>query len=387
MELFIFQNVLYSEAFQAILAGHKVAAMQKLIQFSETEGVTDTPLTEFVVSLLANDENVLSRLAQENKKIGKDLYEFALTDIRTIFELCKQQADFRYKNSDNAPIFADAYCASIRNMTNAKTPELLLELLVTHYRTLGVGVFAKYIAFRFDGALHGIAQLDRSLTLDSLVGLEHQKQVLLENTRVLLSGKRANNVLLFGDRGTGKSSSIKAILNMFAPEGLRIVETQKQQIQALPGLIASLATRPQKYIVFLDDLSFEKQDAEYKALKTIMDGQLQAMPENVVIYATSNRKHLVKESWSDREGGDVHANDNMQETLSLAERFGISLIFSSPNQKEYLHIVAELLARDGIAMTAEIEKQAIVWQMNYGSKSPRCATQFVHAYRERETQK
>ena len=113
-----------------------------------------------------------------------------------------------------------------------------------------------------------------------------------------------------------------------------------------------------------------------------MDGQLQPMPDNVVIYATSNRKHLVKENWNDREGGDVHANDNMQETLSLAERFGISLVFSAPNQKEYLNIVAELLKRYDIEMNAEIERKAIVWQMNYGSKSPRCATQFVHAYRK-----
>ena len=132
-------------------------------------------------------------------------------------------------------------------------------------------------------------------------------------------------------------------------------------------------------------LSFEKQDADYKALKTLMDGQLQAMPKNVVIYATSNRKHLVKESWSDRQPDDVHANDNMQETLSLAERFGISLVFSLPNQKEYLQIVGELLARNGIEMTAEIEKQAMVWQMNYGSKSPRCATQCVYAYCQNRT--
>lgn len=382
MELFIFYNVLYNEAFKALIAGDRTPVMRRLIAFSELEGVTDAPLTEFIVSLLANDDNVLSRLAQENKQIGRDLYEFALADIRSVFGLISQNGGFAYTNSNNAPTYTHAYCASIRNMALAKTPEQLLELLILHYRQLGVGVFAKYIAFKFDGKLTGIKMIDHNITFDSLVGLDYQKQALIDNTKALLAGKRANNVLLFGDRGTGKSSSIKALLNMFANDGLRIIETQKQQIQALPELIAGLAPRPHKYIIFLDDLSFEKQDAEYKALKTVMDGQLQPMPDNVVIYATSNRKHLVKENWNDREGGDVHANDNMQETLSLAERFGISLVFSAPNQKEYLHIVAELLKRYGIEMNAEIERKAIVWQMNYGSKSPRCATQFVHAYRK-----
>ncbi len=382
MELFIFYNVLHNEALQAVIAGERTSAMRRLIEFSETEGVTEEPLTELIVSLLANDDNVLSRLAQENKQIGRDLYEFALADIRQIFGLINQDGGFAYANSNNAPVFADAYYASIHSMTLAKTPEALLDLLIAHYRQLGVGVFAKYIAFQFDGQLTGIEMIDTSVTFDSLIGLEYQKQVLIDNTKALLAGNRANNVLLFGDRGTGKSSSIKALLNMFAGDGLRIIETQKQQIQALPPLIAKLAPRPNKYIIFLDDLSFEKQDREYKALKTVMDGQLQPMPDNVVVYATSNRKHLVKESWNDREGGDVHVNDNMQETLSLAERFGISLVFSAPNQKEYLHIVATLLRRYGIEMDAEIERKAIVWQMNYGSKSPRCATQFVHAYRK-----
>ena len=385
MELFIFYNVLQHSTIQALLAGENVHTMRELITFSETEGITDLPLTELIVSLLANDENILSGLVQANRKVGKDLYEFALKDLRKIFTLFEKGAEFVYHNSKNASSFAQGYCTSIHNMTNAKTPEELLELLIAHYRLLGVGVFAKYIAFGFDGRVHGIAQIDREIVLDSLIGLVHQKKVLVENTEALLAGKQANNVLLFGDRGTGKSSCVKALLNLYASRGLRVIEVQKQQIHALAQLFSQLAAKPNQYIIFLDDLSFEKQDADYKALKTLMDGQLQAMPKNVVIYATSNRKHLVKESWSDRQPDDVHANDNMQETLSLAERFGISLVFSLPNQKEYLQIVGELLARNGIEMTAEIEKQAMVWQMNYGSKSPRCATQFVYAYCQNRT--
>lgn len=379
MELFIFYNVLNNEALKYLAAGDNLNVMRRLIAFSETEGVTDTPLTELIVSLLANDVNIISTLAQENKRIGSDLYRIACADLEQLLALAQEHSELQYHNSQNAAKYTEVYNVSIKNMTLAKTPQALLDLLIGHYKTLGGGIFAKYIAFRFDGTLEGIEHIDRTMTFDTLIGLEHQKQVLLENTKALLDGRRANNVLLFGDRGTGKSSSIKALLNLFYKDGLRIIETQKQQICKLPALLKELANRPQKFIIYLDDLSFEQQDAEYKMLKVVMDGQLQPLPDNVLIYATSNRKHLVKERWEDREGGDVHKNDNMQETLSLAERFGISLVFSAPNQKEYLNIVAELLKRENIEMTAEIEKQAIIWQMTYGSKSPRCATQFVHS--------
>ncbi len=379
MELFIFYNVLNNEALKYLAAGDNLNVMRRLIAFSETEGVTDAPLTELIVSLLANDENIVAALAREHKHIGSDLYRIACADLEQLLALAQEHSGLQYRNSKNASKFTEVYNVSIKNMTLAKSPQELLDLLIEHYKTLGGGIFAKYIAFRFDGTLEGIEQIDREVTFDSLIGLEHQKQVLLENTKALIDGRRANNVLLFGDRGTGKSSSVKALLNHFCGDGLRIIETQKPQICKLPALIKELAAHPQKFIIYLDDLSFEQQDAEYKALKIVMDGQLQPLPDNVLIYATSNRKHLVKESWADREGGDVHKNDNMQETLSLAERFGISLVFSSPNQKEYLHIVAELLKRRNIEMDADIEKQAIIWQMNYGSKSPRCATQFVHA--------
>ena len=145
-----------------------------------------------------------------------------------------------------------------------------------------------------------------------------------------------------------------------------------------------LGEKPHKYILFLDDLTFETHETEYRALKIAMEGQLQAMPQNVLIYATSNRRHLIRETWEDRRGEDVHVNDRMQETLSLAERFGISLVFSSPDQKEYLRIAEELLKRHGIEMTADIEKQALVWQMNYGGRSARCAKQFVASYASKE---
>ena len=159
-----------------------------------------------------------------------------------------------------------------------------------------------------------------------------------------------------------------------------MIEMPKHCIKDIPLLSKQLAESPNKYIIFLDDLTFESHETEYRALKVAMEGQLQANPDNVLIYATSNRRHLIRENWSDREGGEIHVNDQMQETLSLSERFGISLVFSAPNQKEYLNIVSEMLKKYGIEMNGDIEKQAVVWQMNYGGRSARCAKQFVTSY-------
>ena len=210
--------------------------------------------------------------------------------------------------------------------------------------------------------------------------MEHQKKVLTDNTKAYLEGKFANNVLLFGDRGTGKSTSVKALLNMFAKDGLRVIELPKSAITKIPDLTKQLEDSPHKYILFLDDLTFERHDTEYRALKIAMEGQLQANAGNVLVYATSNRRHLIRETWADRDGGEVHVNDNKQEMLSLAERFGISLVFSAPNQKEFLNIVAAMLKAQGIEIDAEIEKKAVVWQMNYGGRNGRCAKQFVASY-------
>lgn len=375
MDLFVFNNIEEDPCIKGIIEKNDTMVLRNIISFAETEGVTTDIIREYVAAYLANDDNVLSSLAQSGKKIGSDLYRLALMDMEQIYKKLFS-ISIKYSPSGNDTGFFEGYTESIKEMTAAKSAKELLEKLIHHYRSFGSGVLGRYIAYKYDGDLHGIANTDKT-TFDSLIGLEHQKQVLIENTEAFVNGKPANNVLLFGDRGTGKSSSVKALLNMFASEGLRVIEVPKSCIKDIPSLTERLSGNPNKYIIFLDDLSFESRDAEYKALKTAMEGQLQAHPENVLIYATSNRRHLIKETYEDRQGGEMHVNDNMQETLSLAERFGISLVFSAPNQKEYLHIVEELLKGHGIEMTAELEKKAVVWQMNYGGKSARCAKQFV----------
>lgn len=378
MDLLIFNKIEDDPCIKGVMEKDNVTVLRNIIEFSETEGVTNSAIKEYVATRLANDDNILSRLAQADKQIGNDLYKLALLDIEQIYKKLFA-IQIKYEPSGNKIGFYDGYVNSIKSITDAHSAKELLDLLIKHYRTLGSGILAKYIAFKFDGTLTGVSNID-TITFDDLVGIEYQKQTLIDNTKAFVKGKAANNVLLFGDRGTGKSSSVKALLNMFCDEGLRMIEMPKHCIKDIPLLSKQLAESPNKYIIFLDDLTFESHETEYRALKVAMEGQLQANPDNVLIYATSNRRHLIRENWSDREGGEIHVNDQMQETLSLSERFGISLVFSAPNQKEYLNIVSEMLKKYGIEMNGDIEKQAVVWQMNYGGRSARCAKQFVTSY-------
>lgn len=378
MDLLIFRNIEKDSCIKGILDKNDIEVMRGIIEFAETEGVTNSSIREYAASFLANDDNILSRLAQSGKKIGDDLYKIAKRDMSQIYKSLFS-VQLKYSPSGNDTGYSENYLKSIVSLTEAADAKELLDRLIVHYRNLGCGCTSKYLAFKYEGELIGVPHVDL-VDFDSLIGIDFQKQTLIENTRTFVEGKPANNVLLFGDRGTGKSSSVKALLKMFADDGLRLVELPKQYIKDIPALIKELSKKPHKYILFLDDLSFEAEEPEYKSLKIAMEGQLQAHPENVLIYATSNRRHLVKETWSDRQGDDVHQNDQIQETLSLSERFGISLVFSAPGQKEFLNIVASMLEKHGIEINAEIEKKAIVWQMNYGGRNGRCAKQFVASY-------
>ena len=378
MELLIFNKIENDPCIKAVMEKDNVGVLRGVIRFCETEGVTSNAIREYTASLMANDENILSELAKSGKMIGDDLYKLALMDVQEIYKKLFA-IQIKYAPSGNDTGFYEGYIQSIRNITESANGRELLDALIMHYRRLGCGTLAKYAAFKYDGEIEGVSETD-SITFDDLIGIEYQKKTLIDNTQAFLDGKAANNVLLFGDRGSGKSSSVKALLNMFRDKGLRVVEVPKHRIIDIPKLSKKLSQSPNKYIIFLDDLTFESHETEYRALKIAMEGQLQANPKNVLIYATSNRRHLIRETWADREGGEVHKNDQMQETLSLSERFGISLVFSLPNQKEYLNIVSEMLKKHGIDMNGEIEREAVIWAMNYGGRSARCAKQFVTSY-------
>ena len=258
-------------------------------------------------------------------------------------------------------------------------------LLAAHYRQHGTGDFARYQAFRWvrtahGGRLQGVAHPD-PVRLEELIGDERQRRLLMQNTEHLLAGYPANNVLLCGDRGTGKSSSIKALLHRYNSRGLRLVEVAKDDLGEFQFIVERLRPRPQSFVIFVDDLSFEPHETDYKALKAVLEGSVAAQPRNVVIYATSNRTHLIRENFSDRAGildGEVHPKETLQETFSLSDRFGIRISFVSPSQAQYLAIVAALADQRSLPIAAEmLRSRAITWAQQQNGFSGRTARQFM----------
>lgn len=247
------------------------------------------------------------------------------------------------------------------------------------YRENGCGDYARYRAFIWRGGLHPVLHPD-PVSLSDLTGYEIQRQAVTDNTVAFLKGLPANNCLLYGDRGTGKSSTVKALLNQYCSRGLRMIEMPKESLSDFPALADRIAGIPMKFILFVDDLSFSRQDETYASLKAVLEGGLAARPENMLIYATSNRRHLIRETFSDREGDEIHRGDTIQESLSLADRFGLAVGFSLPAKEEYLEIVRRLAAQRGITdHMNELEEGAERWAIGRGGRSPRCAKQFVRA--------
>lgn len=218
--------------------------------------------------------------------------------------------------------------------------------------------------------------------LSDLIGYEEQKKELVANTKAFVEGKKANNVLLFGDSGTGKSTSIKAIVNEFYEDGLRMIEIYKHQFKDLSQVIGQIKNRNYKFIIYMDDLSFEEFEIEYKFLKAVIEGGVETKPDNILIYATSNRRHLIKETWHDRDdleqSGDIHRSDTMEEKLSLANRFGVSIYYGKPDRRAFNNIVIGLARKAGITLSEEeLKAEANKWELRHGGISGRTAQQFI----------
>ncbi|MEO1428124.1 MAG: DUF815 domain-containing protein [Cyanobacteria bacterium J06633_8] len=258
----------------------------------------------------------------------------------------------------------------------------VVEDLTTFYRQYGTGLFAEYKAFRWQqGEFIGISYPDE-VKLDELVAYESPKQTLIQNTEFLLSGQLALHVLLYGSRGSGKSSLVKALLNEYAERNLRLIEVAKSELKHLPQIVECLRNKPQKFIIFVDDLSFEEDDDAFKALKVVLEGAITARPKNVVVYATSNRRHLIREYFADRpqpkDADEVNAWDTVQEKLSFSDRFGLTLTFEPASQKSYLQIVQHLVKLSNIEVsTSELNSQALQWATRHNGRSGRTARQFV----------
>mgnify|MGYP002674214606 FL=1 len=275
-----------------------------------------------------------------------------------------------------------------RQLEAAKDEKEFFQAVTGFYKAYGVGMFGLNKAFRIDEGADGgirfraINNMD-AVQLDDLIGYEIQKQKLIENTEAFVQGKKANNVLLFGDSGTGKSTSIKAIVNQYYDDGLRMIEIYKHQFKHLSTIIAEIKNRNYRFIIYMDDLSFEEHEIEYKFLKAVIEGGVETRPDNILIYATSNRRHLIKESWNDRNDqdntNDKHHSDTIEEKLSLVNRFGVTISYSKPTQKEYFAIVTNLAHRADITMSdEELCAGANRWELSHGGISGRTAQQYIN---------
>ena len=358
----------------------------------------------YLTFLLVNDENAYSTACEIRGMIEGSINEVALHDFAIMKELFDYDVQelgrnlgataheilFDYKGTKqeghvyNRRI-RDRICTLAVHLAETKTPRDFKEVMTQFYKEFGVGKFGLHKAFRVEHTEEGtkIVPITKiaHVRLDDLVGYEIPKKKLIENTEAFVRGRKANNCLLFGDAGTGKSTSIKAILNQYYEEGLRMIEVYKHQFQDLNDIIAQVKNRNYKFIIYMDDLSFEEFEIEYKYLKAVIEGGLERKPENVLIYATSNRRHLVREQWSDkndRRDDDLHTSDTVQEKLSLVARFGVSIFFVGPDKKEFQKIVLELAKRNQIQMEkSELLLQANQWEMTHGGRSGRTAQQFI----------
>lgn len=384
------------EDFNKLMGGASVNKGKLAAQFieqAEKLGLSGNIIKVYILYMLAHKNNCVSYAVESSGgKIGTSLYKAFCHDIDILSKLlvlkpsivlgCEYLDDYEPTVKNTSAAFKTLE----ENLLTAKTVEEKADVLIEYYRTYGSGDMADYRAFRWnnnDEELVGIKYFE-AMRLDELIGYEQQKQQLKDNTLAFVEGKPANNVLLVGARGTGKSSGVKAVVNSFFDKGLRLVQLTKDQLIALPIIMEKLRTySSKKFIIFLDDLSFEEFEVEYKYLKSAIEGGASAKPENVLIYATSNRRHLIKESYKNRgvDDDDMHRNDTLNETISLSDRFGLIINYLSPNQQEYLDIVDGLLRQHGVVLDKEeLRIKAGAWAQEHSGRSGRIAQQFVTYY-------
>lgn len=340
----------------------------------------------------ANDGSV-NHFAHNDFKALKNLFDYDFSEIEEALHIDCFSSISNYKAIVKKELMynknvSEKVQALSEKLEQAKDEKDFFDIVTGFYKEYGVGMFGLNKAFRIQDRTDGeirflpINNMDKVM-LDDLIGYEIQKQKLVDNTEAFVKGKKANNVLLFGDSGTGKSTSIKAIVNEYYDQGLRMIEIYKHQFKDLSNVIAKIKNRNYRFIIYMDDLSFEEFEIEYKFLKAVIEGGVETKPDNILIYATSNRRHLIKENWNDRDdvetSNGMHRSDTMEEKLSLVHRFGVTINYSKPSQKEYFNIVIQLARRNGIAMSdQELCAEANKWELSHGGISGRTAQQFIN---------
>lgn len=340
----------------------------------------------------ASEGKTVNHFAKGDFKIFKSLFDYDFTqierdlDIDCFSTICNYQAVVKKERMYNKNVSEKVQALS-EQLEQAKDENDMFDLVTGFYKAYGVGMFGLNKAFRIRSgetkAIFCPINNTEQVLLSDLIGYEIQKKKLVDNTKAFVEGKKANNCLLFGDAGTGKSTSIKAIINEYYDQGLRMIEIYKHQFKDLSNVISQIKNRNYRFIIYMDDLSFEEFEIEYKYLKAVIEGGLETKPDNVLIYATSNRRHLIRETWSDRSDmskDELHRSDTMQEKLSLVARFGITINYSKPNQKEYFNIVTELAKKYPSITLSEEElcAKANQWELSHGGISGRTAQQFIN---------
>lgn len=383
--------------------GEYFACIHQLVEMAGTYGFAGNLWHDYLTYLLVNHENAFSTaceivgpvegtinaFAMHDFEIFKQLYDFDLKELEKIYPSVDSSLITDYQNiNEGSKVFnkriRDRICTLAQKLAKAESTEEFMDDMVQFYKEFGVGKLGLHKAFRIDGTVTParIAPITNiaHVHLDDLVGYEIAKKKLIDNTEAFVQGRPANNCLLFGDAGTGKSSSIKGILNQYYDQGLRIIEAYKHQFKDLNDIIAQVKNRNYKFIIYMDDLSFEEFEIEYKYLKAVIEGGLEKKPDNILIYATSNRRHLVREKFSDKEErrDDLHSSDTVQEKLSLVARFGVSIFFCAPDKKQFQNIVKTLAERHQVEMPEEeLLLEANKWELQHGGLSGRTAQQFI----------
>ena len=393
----------FKEGEKEALAACFYDCIHRLLELAGSHGFYGNLWHCYLANFLVNHENSYSKACEIRGEVEgtinqavlhdfiifKELYDFdfgavaAHLNVPEYELLTDYQASFQESKVYNTRI-CTRICELAKHFNEDRTPEEMKATLTAFYKEYGVGKFGLHKSFRIVGTgedmrIEPILNIAH-VKLSDLVGYDLAKQKLIENTEAFVSGRKANNCLLYGDAGTGKSSSIKGIVNAYYDRGLRIIEIYKHQFRDLNEVIARIKNRNYRFIIYMDDLSFEEFEIEYKYLKAVIEGGLEKKPENVLIYATSNRRHLVREKFSDKEEreDDLHKGDTVAEKLSLVSRFGVTIYFGSPDKKQFEEIVLTLAGRAGITMEREkLLAEAGKWELAHGGLSGRTAQQFI----------
>ena len=375
----------------------------RLLELSVSHGFAGNLWHTYLTYLLASHENAYStsceiigeitgsinHAALHDFAIFKELFDYDFSDMEAVLGTDCLSLLLCYEGSGgHGKVFnqriRDRICELAGQLSEAGSDEEFMVTVTRFYGDFGVGKLGLHKAFRVEHTENGakIVPITKiaHVHLDDLIGYEIAKKKLVDNTEAFINGRKANNCLLFGDAGTGKSSSVKAILNQYYDKGLRMIEVYRHQFHDLNDVISQIKNRNYKFIIYMDDLSFEEFETEYKYLKAVIEGGMETKPDNVLIYATSNRRHLIRESFRDKEEReeDLHSNDTVQEKLSLVARFGVTIYFGKPEKKEFQEIVRQLAKRNDIGMPEdELLAKANKWELSHGGLSGRTAQQFI----------